>query len=45
MSMNVSRYKGTNTWMQAAFSVTLILFYGALALVNVTLLIAAVARH
>lgn len=45
MSMNVSPYKDTKTWAKATFSPTLMLFYGALVLVDVVLIIAAVARR
>lgn len=45
MSMNISCYKDTKTWAKATFSATLILFYGALVLVDVALLIAAAARR
>jgi hypothetical protein len=45
MSMNLNPYKDTKTWKQATFSPTPLLFYGALVLVDMALVIAALPRR
>ncbi len=43
-SMNVSPYLARTTWPAATFSRTMLLFYGALVLVDVVLIIAALVN-
>jgi hypothetical protein len=43
-SMNVSPYLARSTWAAATFSQTMLLFYGALVLVDVVLIIAALVN-
>jgi hypothetical protein len=45
LSMNVAAYRDQTTWAAAAFSQTLLLFYGALVLVDLAFIVAAVATR
>jgi hypothetical protein len=46
MSMDITPYRATTTWWSAMFSDTLALFYGALLLVDLALVVvAAVVKH
>jgi hypothetical protein len=45
LSMNVVGYRAQTTWAAAAFSQTLLLFYGALVLVDLALIVAIVATR
>ena len=44
MSMNIAPYEKTTTWAAAAFSQTLLLFYGALVLVDLALVFGAIRK-
>jgi len=45
LSMNVAGYRAQTTWASAAFSQTLLLFYGVLVVVDVAFIVAAVAAR
>ena len=45
MSMDTKTYRSKATWQAATFSTTMFLFYGALVLVTVALVVAAVLRR
>jgi hypothetical protein len=45
LSMNVAAYRDQTTWVAAAFSQTLLLFYGALVLIDLAFIVAAVVAN
>jgi hypothetical protein len=45
MSMSTAPYTGVKTWRAAAFSTTLMLFYGGLAVIDLALVAAAAAAR
>ena len=45
LSMDVSPYRASTTWAAAAFSRTLLIFYGALVLVDVGLVLTTVVQR
>jgi hypothetical protein len=45
LSMDTGPYENTVTWAKAAFSITPLLFYGALIAVDVAFLVIALAHH